>query len=652
MNGDVTAALNLTAEVIGEHLWRGCWQGGLVLALVWGAIRLFPHSPPDVRCWLWRLAHLKLLVALVWGGASVELPVLPAAQMAGNRPPATGTAHRPEDAPYGPAERWMAGSPAFGLSPVSAQRESGNAGVAKTPSPHTRPGAALVLILVWLVGVSWHGVRTAREWQSSRRLLRTGVREAEGPLVEQFAWVCARFALPQAPRLGLSEAVGSPVLVGAARPTILLPPSLLEVCTTTDLRLVLAHELAHLKRCDLLWAWLPAAAGGLFFFHPLVWLAGRDGRLAQEMACDELAVRVTGAPALEYGQMVLKIASQRRAHGYGEPAVASATGAYQNLRRRLTAIQQIRPRSSRRRRLFGVLLMAVGIVITVPWRATARADGSQPRSLPREQRQAEAPERLRRQSSRTHQEHIAEQERLRLQEAQAHERRVAEQEWIRQQEVQAHHQRVAELERLRRQAIVAHQRRLAEQEQRRRVVIQAHELRLAEQEQAMQLADEAHQRRLAEQENLRQLALRAHQRREAEVEQRRLMEKLAHEQRLAHQEHVRRMATAADRQRQAARDDIRDLEKQMLRHRRRAQLTQQELVQQQRQMAATRDEMQALARQLRELRMQQQALETRRQQLEALNLRQRAMEHALQLRLQRSPSRAAPRRSRDRQSSP
>ena len=47
-------------------------------------------------------------------------------------------------------------------------------------------------------------------------------------------------------------------------------------------------------------------------------------------------------------------------------------------------------------------------------------------------------------------------------------------------------------------------------------------------------------------------------------------------------------------------------------HRQRAQLTEAQLVQQQRQMAVTRDEMRALARQLRELRMQQQALETLR----------------------------------------
>jgi bla regulator protein BlaR1 len=634
MNGDPMAGLNLTAGVIGEHLWRACCQGGLVLALVWGASRLFPHSSPDVRCWMWRLAYLKLLVALVWGGASMELPVLPAVQAAGNRPPPTETARRPEDAPYGPAERWIAGSPEFRRSPGSAHHPRGNAGVAITPSLHTLPGAALALILVWLAGVCWHGARSVLEWRASRRLLRTGVREADGPLVEQFDWVRERFALPRAPRLGLSEEVGSPVLVGAARPTILLPPSLLDVCTTIDLRLVLAHELAHLKRRDLLWAWLPAVAGGLFFFHPLVWLAGRDGRLAQEMACDELAVRVTGAPALEYGEMVFKIASQRRAHGYREPAVASAAGAYQNLRRRLSAIQRLRPGSSRRRRLVAGLLMAAGIVVTVPWRATVRADGSQPRSLVRESRQAERQELVRQRALRTHQQRLAEQERLRWREVQDHERRVAE------------------LERLRQQEVEAHQLRMAEQEHLRRLDAQSHERRLAEQEQMRRLATQAHERRAAEEEHLRRLALRAHEQRDAELEQQRLMEKLAHERRLAHQEHVLRKAATAHKRPQAVREDVTNLEAQLARHRLRAQLTEDQLVQQQRQMAATQDAMQALARQLRELRMQQQALETRQQQLEALALRQRAMEEALQLRLQRSPSRAAPRRSRDRPSSP
>src|SRR5437879_3200793 len=54
---------------------RACWQGGLALAVVWALCRLSPRTPPRLRCWLWRLAYLKLLLALFWI-TPVDLPVL------------------------------------------------------------------------------------------------------------------------------------------------------------------------------------------------------------------------------------------------------------------------------------------------------------------------------------------------------------------------------------------------------------------------------------------------------------------------------------------------------------------------------------------------------------------------------------------------
>ncbi len=61
-----------------ESVVRASWQGGVVIALVWGLSRLLPRLTPSVRCWLWRLAYLKLLLSLI-GLAPISLPLLPAA---------------------------------------------------------------------------------------------------------------------------------------------------------------------------------------------------------------------------------------------------------------------------------------------------------------------------------------------------------------------------------------------------------------------------------------------------------------------------------------------------------------------------------------------------------------------------------------------
>ena len=75
------------------------------------------------------------------------------------------------------------------------------------------------------------------------------------------------------PPVWVAPDVSRPFLIGTRRPAIVLPFCLVERGRREELRLVLAHELAHLARRDLLWSCLPAAAQLLFFFHPLVWPA-------------------------------------------------------------------------------------------------------------------------------------------------------------------------------------------------------------------------------------------------------------------------------------------------------------------------------------------------------------------------------------------
>lgn len=74
---------------------------------------------------------------------------------------------------------------------------------------------------------------------------------------------------------------------------------------------MLAHELAHFKRGDLFWNWLPVVTQGLFFFHPLVWLAGREWRRLHEICSDRLAIEITQAGRADYGKVLLKAACRQ-----------------------------------------------------------------------------------------------------------------------------------------------------------------------------------------------------------------------------------------------------------------------------------------------------------------------------------------------------
>ena len=69
-------------------------------------------------------------------------------------------------------------------------------------------------------------------------------------------------------------------------------PGIIQHSLFRDYRL-LAHELAHLKRKDIVWNWLSFLARGSFFFHPPVGSAERESRQLQEICCDQLTVQLT-----------------------------------------------------------------------------------------------------------------------------------------------------------------------------------------------------------------------------------------------------------------------------------------------------------------------------------------------------------------------
>ena len=110
------------------------------------------------------------------------------------------------------------------------------------------------------------------------------------------------------PRVMVSSAVGSPAVAGLLRPVLLLPASFPNGFSAGEARMVLLHELTHLKRHDLPLNWLLCVLQALHWFNPLLWLAFARMRTDRETACD---AQVLGADAedrrADYGHALLKL---------------------------------------------------------------------------------------------------------------------------------------------------------------------------------------------------------------------------------------------------------------------------------------------------------------------------------------------------------
>lgn len=106
----------------------------------------------------------------------------------------------------------------------------------------------------------------------------------------------------------LASAVAEvPMVIGHFRPVILIPASLLTGLDEHQLRAILAHELAHIRRWDYFVNGVQCFLEAIFFYHPVVWWLSSHMRQEREHCCDDLTLS-TGAEPLAYAQALTRVA--------------------------------------------------------------------------------------------------------------------------------------------------------------------------------------------------------------------------------------------------------------------------------------------------------------------------------------------------------
>lgn len=146
--------------------------------------------------------------------------------------------------------------------------------------------------------------------------------------------VADRLELEEPPRLIGSSEAKMPFACGFTKPTIVLPSDC-DTWSANRRRAVLLHELAHVKRHDLVGHTLGRVACAIYWFHPLVWTAARQLRNESERACDDLALSC-GARASDYAEHLLDIVTSVRRDS--TPAVALAMARRKEFEGRMLAI--------------------------------------------------------------------------------------------------------------------------------------------------------------------------------------------------------------------------------------------------------------------------------------------------------------------------
>jgi beta-lactamase regulating signal transducer with metallopeptidase domain len=251
-----------------------------------------------------------------------------------------------------------------------------NSGVSAAISESGLKTGFSILLLVWLAVMAVIAASLGYAAIAVRRIVNRA-RPLDSPDWLNPLWeVSDRLSLEQPPRLLRSEDAKMPFACGLFTPTIVLPAE----CDSWSLdrrRAVLLHELAHVRRHDLIGHTLGRLACAVYWFHPLVWTAAKRLRAESERACDDLAL-ACGARAADYAEHLLDIVTSVRRDS--TPSVALAMARRKEFEGRMLAILDPELRhSSPSRRQSATLIGSLALIsIVVGAAAPAPRAQSQP----------------------------------------------------------------------------------------------------------------------------------------------------------------------------------------------------------------------------------------------------------------------------------
>lgn len=336
-------------ERLGWVLLHTLWQGALVAVLLAGAL------------WLLRAhgARLRYAVSVAALAGMLALPLITWNVL----PPSDAAS--PAQTPVGPAQRM---APALAESAAPPASVMLRAGWRRAAAPYVP-----WLAVGWGFGVGVLGMRLLGGWVYTRRLRQTAV-PVDGVWPRRVAALAEQMGVRRSVTVLQSDRAGSPMVVGWWKPAVLVPLGVLVHLPPRQVEALLTHELAHIRRHDVLVGWLQAVAETLLFYHPAAWWVARQVRTAREHCCDDLVV-ATGIDPLDYAHALTELADAQPGHSLAF-APAAQEGELLGRIRRLVGAPAPVTAWSQRLPLAGVALLVVALPLGLAACASQQATTS------------------------------------------------------------------------------------------------------------------------------------------------------------------------------------------------------------------------------------------------------------------------------------
>lgn len=307
-------------EQVVTFLVQSSWQILILTAVVWPLSRMSIRSYPNFAYLLWTVILIKALVPFNFTLPTQQLPVV---EMS---PIITGQFI---------VEASAKSAPAFTFTQVIA--------------------------LLWGLGVAFFSIKLFISETANRKRLNGASEVSSIPWINSMV---TQVGIGREVKLFTHDSVTSPFMQGLWKVRIYFPNDFFH-WSDQEKQTVLAHELMHVKRFDMVIIYLQAIARTLYFFHPAVWLINDQIDLEREKICDDTAIEFSKSTRTSYGEQLFRQLKTARPETNGPVLAGGFFMSDSSVIKRFRYIKEKRGTQQSKLKLYHLALIFIVILTSV-----------------------------------------------------------------------------------------------------------------------------------------------------------------------------------------------------------------------------------------------------------------------------------------------
>lgn len=289
-------------QSLGQTLMHFLWQGALLAIIIATLLNTLKSSSARLRYTLSFTGLIIMLVLPIITFVYLNQTATPSYRFVEETQPISQT-NQANAEPLATATQTQEVNQAQNIAPPAQTTTN----TLNTTALQNKQNYIPYLVMLWLIGVIVLSVRLIGGLIFTQKLRQKHTRKVSEQLEQTLKQLSQKLSIKQTVQLRESLAINVPLVVGWLKPIILLPTSTLTGLTQNQIEMILAHELAHIKRNDYLANLLQSIAETLLFYHPAIWWLSSVIRQERENCCDDLAVNLSQNNKLAYAKTLAQL---------------------------------------------------------------------------------------------------------------------------------------------------------------------------------------------------------------------------------------------------------------------------------------------------------------------------------------------------------